>query len=183
MIERRLIDHCSPTLAGLKTGSLFSCPDSEDGELEGYLDAASGELNGKNVYLEVLRRSGGRALIYVYRKSRLERELRDTRTQGLLSALGYKSVHTVDCIERLRQRIILGESFPHEIGVFLGYPINDVVGFIENEGRNFKYTGFWKVYGDVYEAVRLFGKYKKCRDIYTRLFLGGRTISQLTVAA
>lgn len=31
MLERYLIDHCSPTLASLKTANMFSCP-YESGE-------------------------------------------------------------------------------------------------------------------------------------------------------
>lgn len=32
--------------------------------------------------------------------------------------------------------------FPHEMGILLGYPIEDVWGFIENEGKNYLYTGY-----------------------------------------
>ena len=42
-------------------------------------------------------------------------------------------------------------KFPHEIGIFLGYPLADVAGFIRNKGRNCKCIGTWKVYGDAFE--------------------------------
>ena len=74
-------------------------------------------------------------------------------------------------------------AFPHEIGVFLGYPLQDVIGFIENKGMNSKYTGLWKVYGDRDESMKMFAKFRKCTDVYGELWRSGRrSIMQLTVA-
>ena len=47
-------------------------------------------------------------------------------------------------IERLQNR----EDFPHEIGLFLSYPPEDVQGFIDNRAHNYKRICAWKVYGD-----------------------------------
>ena len=85
-------------------------------------------------------------------------------------------------IERLKSRFATGEAFPHEIGVFLDYPLGDVIGFIENGGRNYKCSGCWKVYCDECESQKLFAMYQKCRDIYRRLYEEGRSVFQLTVA-
>lgn len=66
-------------------------------------------------------------------------------------------------------------------GMF-GYPICDVVGFIEQKGRNYKCAGLWESYGDETEMTKVFRKLKKCREIYGKLFSEGRSIMQLTVA-
>lgn len=50
-------------------------------------------------------------------------------------------------LTRLAQRMEAVGDFPHEVGFFLGYPAEDVVGFIRNKGQNFKFCGRWKVYG------------------------------------
>ena len=42
------------------------------------------------------------------------------------------------CIVKLIGRLQENEGFPHEIGLFLGYPPEDVLGFIENKGEFFK---------------------------------------------
>ena len=84
-------------------------------------------------------------------------------------------------IERLKDRLS-GGQFPHEIGVFLDYPLADVKGFIENGGKNCKCCGCWKVYCDECGAKKTFSKYKKCREVYCRLWKSGcKSISQLTV--
>ena len=70
-----------------------------------------------------------------------------------------------------------------EIGLFLGYPLCDVLGYIKNRGQNSKLTGWWQVYGDEAEAARLFSRFRKCRDVYSRLWSEGRSVQQLTVCA
>lgn len=54
-------------------------------------------------------------------------------------------------------------EFPHEIGVILGYPIQDVIGFVENKGQNYLISGWWKVYGNVEQTMRLFQQFKRLR--------------------
>ena len=81
-----------------------------------------------------------------------------------LSLCGYPSDCDVDSyIDFLSKRIRASEEFPHEIGIFLGYPIEDVEGFIENRGENFKICGYWKVYGCPEKAKYIFSNYEKCR--------------------
>ena len=66
---------------------------------------------------------------------------------------------------------------------FLGYPLPDVVGFIENEGRNFTCCGCWKAYGDPAAARQHFAQLNKCTAVYLRLFHSGTPIQRLAVAA
>lgn len=74
-------------------------------------------------------------------------------------------------------------GFPHEIGLFLGYPLGDVEGFIRNRGQNCKCAGCWKVYCNELEAQKRFARIQKCRKVYARLWAQGRSVWQLTVAA
>lgn len=75
-----------------------------------------------------------------------------------------------------------GREFPHEIGLFLGYPIEDVKGFIENKAECAKCVGCWKVYGDEEKAQKAFDKYKKCERVYRQQWSNGRPLVKLTVA-
>ena len=78
-----------------------------------------------------------------------------------------------------------GRTFrcPHEIGVFLGYPLEDVLGFIENGGRNCLSCGCWKVYSNECAALEAFARFEKCKAVYQRLFASGCPLTRLTVAA
>lgn len=183
MLERYLIEYCASTLAGLKTASLFSYTGEEKELILDHLFYWNQILNPRGVYLELLHSSSGRALIYVYRASALMADLNRAEAICFLNRYGYPTGSLSDCLNHLRQRIALTQSFPHEIGLFLGYPIEDVAEFIKNQGRNCKCCGIWKVYHNEPEAKRLFAKIDKCREIYTKLFCGGRSVLQLTVAA
>ena len=74
-------------------------------------------------------------------------------------------------------------GFPHEIGLFLGYPLQDVLGFIENRGQGSKLVGTWKVYGDEEAARRTFARYKKCTAVYSRCLKEGTPLEKLAVRA
>ena len=74
------------------------------------------------------------------------------------------------------------DAFPQEVGFFLGYPPEDVCGFIEQGARNYKCVGCWKVYGDEQQARKTFAKYKKCIDAYCRRYAAGQSVEWLIVA-
>lgn len=184
MSEQMLIDYCAPTLASIKTANLFRCRAKDCDEVKKTVDAWNRALHEKGVSFRILRERKGEALIYVCRRSRLERELARSDTAAFLAAYGYpEGCGTQQALERLTSRMANEEQFPHEIGVFLGYPLEDVVAFIENGGKNCKCVGAWKVYGDVRAAQMTFARYRKCREIYSRLFSEGKTVQQLTIVA
>ena len=110
-------------------------------------------------------------------------ELLNKSISDFLTLCGYNCSSVPKCIDYLKERFSGNDDFPHEIGVFLGYPLEDVIGFIENAGKNSRRSGCWKVYGNDCKAIKLFERYKKCREIYMKLFSNGKSIVQLTVAA
>lgn len=148
-MKKALIEHAAPTLAGLKTANMFNYIFDNIEKLEQEVLMLNQEFNTKGLYFEILRRNSKTVLLYVYRKKRLVQELKEKRTIQLLHNAGYDNVTDVKaCLEYLKQRLESSDQFPHEIGVFLGYPIEDVLGFINNCGMNCKCCGYWKVYGD-----------------------------------
>lgn len=123
-------------------------------------------------------------LIYVYRPARLQAILGRDAPRALLRAAGYPAAggcrRCLDCLcARLRQ----GGEFPHEIGVFLDYPLADVVGFIQNRGKNSTFTGYWKSYQDPEQARAQYARLRKCTEVYLRCYRSGTPVAQLTVAA
>lgn len=182
MSEDLLIRHCSPTLAGIKTGNLFSCacPNRED--LTKDLCRMNKKLVPKGIRILPLRVCNGRALIYVYRPHALQRDLTDHLARALLLEYGYIPENQNGCVAHLIHRLQKEGEFPHEIGLFLSYPPEDVLGFICNRACNHKCVGCWKVYGDEQTANTTFEKYEMCSRIYSRQWKQGKSIEQLTVA-
>ena len=183
MFEEYLITHCSPTLASLKPASLFLYRFSSGEELYESVAVWDAQFQKKGIRITILRENAETALIYVYRPDAMVRELSRPEILSFLVSTGYQAGTIDQMLEQLRTRLHGSEEFPHEIGVFLGYPLNDVLGFIKYHGSNCKGMGDWKVYGDLGEAQKTFAKFKKCREIYANLWHQGRTIWQLTVAA
>lgn len=181
MSEVLLIEHCAPTLARIKTANLFSCAYSDTKTLIYFLIYWNKNLNPKGVYLKLMKASGNRVLIYVYRKNKLREDLKDERTKDCLEKLGYSTERVEEVLNHLKRRICTMEEFPHEIGFFLGYPPQDVLGFIEHGGKNFKLCGCWKVYSDVKEAEKRFHMYRKCKDVYKKVYSRGKSVNMLTV--
>ena len=181
MLERAIIDHASPTLARLKLGSLINLDIGEG--FFGEFASLGGELRGKGVKLTILRLRGGKALLYVYRPDELEQALQDQDIRCFLTTCGYARFDAAGAIRTLRNHLKDTAAFPHEIGVFLGYPLADVLGFIENCGRNCLACGCWKVYSDLCFALQTFQRYDKCKTVYQRLFAQGCPLTRLTVAA
>ncbi len=181
MSEEMLIKHCSPTILGLKTGNMFTCRFETREEEHSYLSNLNKRLTPKGLRILPLCNRNGSTLIYMYRPSRLQRDLRNSTADKILRERGYCCKSMNRCIVQLVKKLRSESSFPHEIGLFLGYPPEDVCGFIENKAEDCKCVGCWKVYGDADKAQLLFDKYKKCTQLCRSLFAKGCTLDKLAV--
>lgn len=177
-----IVRNCSPTLAGIKAGSIFTCAFAHERAMRASVRRWNRLLVKKGLRIIPLRYRDGRALIYIYRVSRLDQDLRKEEAARLLRERGYACDTPEHCISHLIRRLRDGEEFPHEIGLFLGYPPEDVQGFIKNGAAGSKLTGYWKVYGDVDAAKRLFAQYKRCTRLYTAQLAKGTDIERLVIA-
>lgn len=182
MSEEMIIKHCAPTLAGLKTGNIFSASYDSEAELNHDIARLNDRIHHKNLKAVILRARSGRALIYIYRPNQLADDLNRCKAREILDRFGYvRSDRTERHIQRLAHRIHSCSGFPHEIGLFLGYPPDDVKGFIESGGKGCKSCGCWKVYGDVDAAEELFRKYNKCTCVYQQCLQRGIPFERLVV--
>ena len=182
MSDDHLIRHCAPTLAGIKTGSLFTCPFISRQAVLDSIRQMNKRLLSKGLRIIPLRFSDDKALIYIYRPKKLSADLNDSAAEELLQRQGYDTGTCEKCIVQLVRRLRQQKDFPHEIGLFLGYPVEDVCGFIENKACNCKCVGCWKVYGDEEAAKKKFAQYKKCTRVYCDQWAKGKDIERLTVA-
>ena len=99
----------------------------------------------------------------------------------LLESRGYSCGTPGRCMMQLMERLSSGGEFPHEIGLFLGYPPEDVEGFIRNKAECSKCCGHWKVYGDEHRARDLFNRYNQCTQAYCAQWMAGKSLEDLTV--
>ncbi len=179
--EKKLIEHCSLTLSSLKTANLFTVRFVDIVSLKKDISFWSDKFADSGVKITLLRTSNNSALIYLYREDMLIKDMADPSAKKILLQYGYNDFNVAKVLKRLSSRLCEYEEFPHEIGLFLGYPPKDVEGFICNGGKNCTLCRYWKVYGEKEEALQRFARYDKCKRIYKNLWQAGRDIMQLTV--
>lgn len=190
MSEELLIRHCAPTLAGLKAANMFSCKYETEEELRAYLRNINNNLAGKGIRALPLKVGDNRALIYLFRPYALQRILSSGEAKTLLKEKGYMN-ECAGCHQchvgmggylcRLAGRIKSEKDFPHEIGIFLDYPPEEVRAFMECDPARCKCTGVWKVFCDEEKSKKAFAMFDKCRHIYAKLYSEGYSIDKLTV--
>ena len=181
MSNETLIRCCAPTMACLKTGNMFSCAFESREQMTSELRHLNQRLCRKGLRILPLRWRGGKALLYLYRPKLLERDLRDPLSRKLLKECGYTCGSTNACLARLIARLRTGENFPHEVGLFLGYPPADVDGFMHRKD-SYKLCGLWKVYDDVEGAIRQFARCRRCTEVYLDCLSRGFSLDRLAVA-
>ncbi len=181
MSEETIVLYCAPTLADIKTASLFSYVFENSAEMTKDLLSFNQMFHDKDLHAIPLGTKKNRCLVYVYRKSRLEQCLNNEQAKKILKENGY----TGGCCEKLLMTLCHhvqnSKDFPHEIGLFLGYPPCDVQGFICNNAQNYRYSGMWKVYENVEETKHTFQKYDRCTYDYCKALKNGMTLQQLAV--
>lgn len=182
MPEDIIIQQCAPTLAAIKTGSMFSCPCDDRGKLLLEIRSFNQKYGAKGLCLLLLRFWEKRVLLLLIRPACLQRDLTDQTAQSLLKEEGYRCENCYCCLSALIRRFREEKDFPHEVGLFLGYPPEDVRGFIENRADRYKCAGLWKVYGDEQEAKRRFAEFRRCTERYCSMRQAGADLEQLTVS-
>ena len=183
--EALLVNQCAPTLTGMKPASLFRYQGRVPGEARRLAECWARQLAPRGLTLRVLKtcRVTGACMLLLYREDWLRRILAERSNRRFLEQQGYPAdADLPQLLERLSDRLCLEQDYPHEIGLFLGYPLEDVVGFIENRGRNYTFCGYWKAYGDPAAARRRFAQYRCCTEMCSRRFRQGATILELIAA-
>ncbi len=166
----RIAFQCAPVIAGLKVSNLLTAPTTED-------NCVKKELEGTGLKCMKLAEDRGRSTFIVYREKELEEWILEVSNQLYLKEAGLAGCCAAEILSRVRTRYqtyVEGKGqYPHEIGILLGYPAEDVKGFVVNKGRNCLGSGYWKIYSDPVEKKKLFCEFDKARIRIMKLLLTG----------
>lgn len=171
-IRSMLLCFGAPTIRAIKAATLLNFRRAPDENMRSsWLAHADEWLKPLRVQWILLNEE---CLVLIYRKELLARALGCDEACSILAEHGYP-LHDVDaCLECLRAKF--RDGLPHEIGLFLDYPPDDVRGFMENRcAKKLSCPCYWKVYGDAENAQRKFMRYKKAEcEAARRLLILGR---------
>lgn len=169
---------CAPVLKGIKVSNLITVPPGTWNRIRLYL--------GKSRVICVsLYADSDKEILFLYRDEMLAQLLQQGKVWRFLQQYGYQTSLISDTLTRLRRRYqryaSLGDEFPHELGVLLEYPVEDVEGFINNRGQNSLMARYWKVYHDQVYAERMFRLYDEAREKALEEILKGYPLDQVAV--
>ena len=177
-VSMELVLHCAPILKDVKIANIVTVT---PGKFRLYVRL----LTGTGISWMLLNVNKQRAILYLFRRDRLEEYLSGKDIEDFLEGYGYRKGRLDDKLTRLAKRVEnFGDgkvSFPHEIGIFLGYPLWDVEGFLKNNGENSIGNGYWKVYDDLAGALRKFECFDRSRERAMEELVQGKSIREITV--
>lgn len=170
---------CAPVLADVKPSNLLILTKEEEKKF-----LQMGMFSG--IFCICLYAGERKSTWLLYRRDWLEAELLWPQTQQFLQLYGYhpRREETEEVLERFRQRFTDYKEgragFPHEMGVFLGYPLPDVKGFIEHQGKNYLCSGYWKVYHNETKAKKTFQLYQTVKEAVLQMADMGRDLYEVS---
>lgn len=175
-IEMQLAMQCAPVIMGLKISNLLIISNEN-------VDKVRGILDGTNLLSRILLVKEKKSILLVYQQERFLQYFSQEEIRKLLRRLGYRKMELEELLlvfcGRYADYCRCGGNFPHEMGLLLGYPIEDVTGFIENNGKNFLYTGYWKVYQNIGEKIHLFRQFELAKETIIQLIAMGVSIKDV----
>lgn len=176
--ESILANHCAPVLMGTKLSNLISLSKANASYDEALLKKYKDIFMAYGIAIEKLCECEASMLLLIYNEERLARYIQKPRIAKFLKDYGYEAIELDQCLSTLKSKLRHFE-FPHEIGIFLGFPIDDVIGFIKNEGQNYLYCRYWKVYARPESTKRTFELYDGLRTFVKTKLMDGYTIESL----
>lgn len=181
-LEECIVRFCAPTLAGLKTGSLFNGCSLDRDTLCRDTVRVRKILLARGMDLRLFFKENGPPLLYVYRIKALEHDLNDKAVQAFLKGYGYTNFSPRAALNTLAQHLRQYATFPHEIGLFLSYPLEDVKGFVRLGGMCCKMRGYWCVFHDEERAKACFTAFEHCHQEYLARYCAGQSLDTLALA-
>ncbi|MBS6518362.1 MAG: DUF3793 family protein [Clostridium sp.] len=176
IIQKQAAFHCAQVLAGVKASNILITT-------EGTEEDVALILSGTGVEYKCLWAGEDRSVYLLYRREQAEKILKNREAERFFKSFGYGSMKLSKVLLRLAERYRLyadgQREFPHEIGLILEYPIWDVEGFIQHKGRDFLFSGYWKVYKEPEEARRRFAAYTAVRELVVEETERGRRLWQI----
>ncbi len=173
--ERILINHCAPAIRGKKAANLINCSIKEIPLL--LEDIKEINDKGRKICIKVLKVNGDRIMILVYNRKELAKILFEKNNYEYLLSFGYHD-GVLKMLNHLEKRVNQSNQFPNEIGVFLGYDLNDIKDF-NNGTKKCLYCGYWKVYSDLERKKEIFSSYNQCKKILLNYVNSGNSLYNL----
>lgn len=175
-LARQLALQCAPLLMGIKVSNIFIVRREEEQKVKALFKESV-------ISYEVLFKCENRIVFLLYDKIQLQKHISAKAQQCLMRQLGYTEYNLESIIKKLAERyqcyMTFKKQFPHELGILLGYPHQDVEAFMKYHGKGCLCSGYWKVYSDVQTAEKTFKSYDRAKQMALKMVKEGMTIQEI----
>lgn len=181
-LDTQLALQCAPFITGLKISNLLTVKKDSYAQLYKIAKKSGWKIRVLAVNKMDRQIQQITVTVLVYDEAAMREFLRSPEAADILKMSGYDARLADGAeldglldtfVDRYHEYRSGERSFPDEMGVFLGYPTEDVRGYIENNGKNCIYTSYWKVYSNLEEKCKLFNRYEKAKENIIRYLAMG----------
>lgn len=166
----------APTIQGSKPSTILSLVDSHyRSMLALWRHHGYAFIEQTMIRFRILRQAPSMEIVLFYRYDALEKCLQDDLHQQFLAGRGYPVTEGIEaCLTVLEQRF--QSACPHEIGLLLGIPLKDVLGFMGLSNLPLTCRKEWCIYGDPADSMVRMQKFAEDRSLISRCLVDGMNV-------
>lgn len=178
-IEKFLIYNASLLISKVKPSATITLKKGANSIYNKWIKYGQDFLNSINIKYINLRECENALIVLIYDEEQLGNYILKKENKIFLKKLGYNEENNIDdYLEKLVKRY---EEFncPHELGVFLGYPLDDVKDFMECSEKKCLACGYWRVYNNYDAAKEIFNTYDIIKEKTAKYILTGNSTERV----
>lgn len=181
-IENFLVYHTALVIAKVKPAVTITLGKRKMERISAWNKYGSKFLSSIELKFIKLRENENSIILMVYDEELLEKEINTKDHIEFLNKLGYSDKLNINEYVKFLKIRYQKYHCPHELGVFLGIPIEDVRDFMECTDKKCLLCGYWKVYNNIVNAENIFTKYDKVKDFTIKSMLDGKLSRDLVLS-
>jgi hypothetical protein len=176
---RWLAVELAPTIYGEKPGTLLNLMNTSRFPMKTlWLEYGRSLLTNSNIEWIVLKDEPGSMKILFYRVDLLTNYVNDSKIRGFLEDLGYHTAMDLqDMLLCFKERF--QDICPHEMGIFLGIPLKDVMGFMGMSEECRTCQGMWQIYGDPVSSLSIMQRMEAMKSQAADWMMEGREVTDV----
>jgi hypothetical protein len=167
---------CAPLITGLKISNLLNIHRDD-------FESMQQIIKQSQFSWYLLFETEEKITVLLFQRERLESYLGKSQVREMLMQAGYANL-SLGCILkefsiRYRGYMETKNDFPHEMGLLLGYPTEDVEGFITHQGEDSLCVGYWKVYANKESKLKIFDRFENAKESLIQLLSYGVSMGDI----
>lgn len=178
-IEKFLLFNSSLVIADIKPSVTVNIKKNYGENYKNWLEYGGEFLRRINLNYRTLKEDDNAVILLIYKDELLKNHIFKEKNRKFLKNIGYLNIDSVDYyVNFLRIRYQIYKC-PHELGVFLGIPVEDVIDFMDCNKKKCLGCGYWKIYNNYDEAIETFRRYDEVKKKTISKLINGIPLEEI----